>query len=75
MAGVNKESKQEVKGAKPNDLDEEMVDDELSGDGIVEVDEISVAANSDQVATRRRLEDYLEERRLRKELDDDLFGL
>lgn len=76
MAGVDKKPGQQADRANSAELDEQIMDDgdDLGGDGIVDVDESTAAANSDQVAARRRLEAYLEEKRLHKELDDDLFS-
>lgn len=73
MAGIGDGPEQENNGLQKTDVVEEMIADDLISDGDMDVDESSIVDNTDKAATRRRLENYLEERRLRKELDDDLF--
>lgn len=73
MAGVDKESGPQDNNAQKSDLAEQITVDDLSTEGIVDVDESSVAAGIEPAIARRRLENYLEDRRLRKELDDDIF--
>jgi len=71
-AALSKEAQSQVK--KRTD---EMLDDDVAGvEEDVEFDEASVLAKAEvsadqKMAMRRRLENYLEERRLQKELGDD----
>ena len=60
-----------AKRSKDEDADD-FLDDEAVADDTVEDIEVSLSLNKD-LAARKRLEEYLEEKRLRKELDDDLF--
>jgi hypothetical protein len=60
-----------AKRSKDEDADD-FLDDEAVADDTVEDIEVSLSPNKD-LAARKRLEEYLEEKRLRKELDDDLF--
>jgi len=64
----------EQENAKRNKDDaDDFLDDESVGDDTVEDIDVSLSPNKD-LAARKRLEEYLEEKRLRKELDDDLFN-
>ncbi|MDH5407102.1 MAG: hypothetical protein OEY00_00665 [Gammaproteobacteria bacterium] len=63
MAGVDKKSEPK------NDLSD--LDDDEFIDSANEPDADSIPANHDKAEVRRRLEDYMEERRLRSELEDD----
>lgn len=63
MAGVDKKSESK------NELSD--MDDEMFADGLNEPDVDSIPANHDKAEVRRRLEDYMEEKRLRSELEDD----
>ena len=51
---------------------DDFLDDESDSDDSIEDIEDSKSPGKD-LAARKRLEEYLEEKRLRKELDDDLF--
>lgn len=59
--------------AKQND-DEDYYVDESDSDGSVEDIDLSSVDNDEQTA-RKRLEEYLEDKRLRKELGDDLLDI
>jgi len=70
-AALAKEAQNQVKKRTDEMLDDEVIDAE---DG--DFDESSVLAKAEvsvdhKMAMRRRLENYLEERRLKKELGDD----
>jgi hypothetical protein len=70
-AALSKEAQTQVK--KRTD---EMLDDDVADVEEVDFDESSVLAKAEvsvdhKMAMRRRLENYLEERRLKKELGDD----
>ncbi|MBI1425080.1 MAG: hypothetical protein GC149_16660 [Gammaproteobacteria bacterium] len=70
-AALSKEAQTQVK--KRTD---EMLDDDVVEEGETDFDESSVLAKAEvsvdqKMAMRRRLENYLEERRLKKELGDD----
>ena len=54
-----------------DDADDFYGDDSASDEAVEDID-IKQAPNKD-LAARKRLEDYLEEKRLRKELGDDLL--
>lgn len=73
-AALSKEAQSQVKQRT-----DEMLDDEVD-EGEGEFDEASVLAKAEvsadhKMAVRRRLENYLEERRLQKELGDDFDTL
>jgi len=55
-----------------DDFIDDSGDDSGDDDEIVDNIEAKLPPGKDPAA-RKRLEDYLEEKRLRKELDDDLF--
>jgi hypothetical protein len=70
-AALSKEAQSQVK--KRTD---EMLDDDIVEGDETDFDESSVLAKAEgsvdhKMAMRRRLENYLEERRLKKELGDD----
>lgn len=70
-AALSKQAQTQVKKRTEELLDDEVIDEEGN-----EFDESSALAKSEgsvdhKMAMRRRLEDYLEERRLQKELGDD----
>ncbi len=70
-AALSKEAQSQVKKRTDEMLDDEVIDGEDS-----DFDESSVLAKAEvsvdhKMAIRRRLENYLEERRLQKELGDD----
>jgi hypothetical protein len=74
-AALSKEAQTQVK--KRTD---EMLDDDVVEEGETDFDESSVLAKAEasvdqKMAMRRRLENYLEERRLKKELGDDFYDL
>lgn len=74
-AALSKEAQSQVK--KRTD---EMLDDELVEMDDADFDESSALAKAEvstdhKMAMRRRLENYLEERRLQKELGDDFDNL
>lgn len=75
MAHVEKKPEQmpaqEIGKTSHSALHEAELDDDMIGEGIVDVDESTLAANGDQIAARRRLEEYFEEKRLREEIEDD----
>lgn len=74
MAMRKTDIEQENAKRSVDDESDDFYDDESGSDEpIVEI-EIKEPANKD-LAARKRLEDYLEEKRLRKELGDDLFDL
>ena len=58
------------KSQTDDDLVEDDFDDE---DGDSSYDAIDSIRPSDRLVTRRRLEDYFEEKRLREQLGDDFF--
>ena len=60
--------------ASKADADDDLIDDDFDGDD----SEISLEADknisqADKLVTRRRLEDYFEEKRLREQMGDDYF--
>lgn len=60
--------------ASKSEADDDLVDDDFEGDD----SEISLEADknisqADKLVTRRRLEDYFEEKRLREQMGDDYF--
>lgn len=70
-AALSKEAQNQVKKRTDEMLDDDVVDVEDA-----DFDESSVLAKAEvsvdqKMAMRRRLENYLEERRLKKELGDD----
>lgn len=70
-AALSKEAQTQVKKRTEELLDDDVLDEEAT-----DFDESSVIAKveasvDDKMAMRRRLENYLEERRLKKELGDD----
>ena len=69
-AALSKHAQTQVKKRTEELLDDDVIDEEGN-----EFDESSALAKESSVdhkmAMRRRLEDYLEERRLQKELGDD----
>ena len=70
-AALSKEAQTQVKNRTDEMLDDDVVDVEdadFDESNVLAKAEISV---DDKMAMRRRLEDYLEERRLKKELGDD----
>jgi hypothetical protein len=74
-AALSKEAQSQVKKRTDEMLDDDVVDIEDA-----DFDESSVIAKAevstdDKMAMRRRLENYLEERRLQKELGDDFDNL
>lgn len=63
----------EQENSKRNkDTSADFLDDDTDSDDSVEDIELDKTPVKD-LAARKRLEDYLEEKRLKKELDDDLF--
>ena len=60
--------------ASKAEADDDLIDDDFDGDD----SEISLEADknisqADKLVTRRRLEDYFEEKRLREQMGDDYF--
>ena len=72
MAMRKSDIEQENAKRSKDDSDDFLDDESDSDDSIEDISEISQPPNKD-LAARKRLEDYLEEKRLRKELGDDLF--
>lgn len=71
-AALSKEAQTQVKNRT-----DEMLDDDAADVEEVDFDESNVLAKTEvstdhKMAMRRRLENYLEERRLQKELGDDI---
>jgi len=70
-AALSKEAQSQVKKRTDEMLDDEVLDGDeadFEDTGVLAKDEGSV---DQKMAMRRRLENYLEERRLQKELGDD----
>jgi len=72
MAMRKNDIEQENEKRSKDDSDDFYADADAESDETVEDIDIKQPLNKD-LATRKRLEDYLEEKRLRKELSDDLF--
>jgi hypothetical protein len=54
--------------------DEDLVDDDFEiDDGDTTPDVVESISPPDRLVTRRRLEDYFEEKRLREQMGDDYF--
>ena len=66
MAGAGKET-----GQHDKEVDMPDMDDDILSDGLSDFGDDSLPANHDKAEVRRRLENYLEEKRLRSELNDD----
>jgi len=69
---MRKSDIEEENSKRSKDTDDDFLDDEAETDDSVESYDVVQNVGKD-LAARKRLEDYLEEKRLRKELDDDLF--
>lgn len=69
---MRKNDIEQTKAKSDNDNVDDIYDDETDVDEAVEDIDIKQTPNKN-LAARKRLEDYLEEKRLRKELGDDLF--
>lgn len=63
---------EQANAKKTKDDSDDFFDEESDTDESIEEIELKQPPNKD-LAARKRLEDYLEEKRLRKELGDDLF--
>ncbi len=64
----------EPKKAAPAPASAELDDDEADGDfEEIRLDDKVANEGLKQVAVRRRLEDYLEEKRLKEQLQDDFY--
>jgi hypothetical protein len=59
--------------ASKSQRDDDLVEDDFDGDDDTSYDAIDSIKPSDRLITRRRLEDYFEEKRLREQLGDDYF--
>ncbi|MFO7603354.1 MAG: hypothetical protein R6X06_06025 [Gammaproteobacteria bacterium] len=54
--------------------EDDLLDDDFDGDDSeVSLDAATSISQPDRLVTRRRLEDYFEEKRLREQLGDDFF--
>jgi t-SNARE complex subunit (syntaxin) len=67
-AALSKEAQTQVKKRTDEMLDDDVEDVEFDESSVLAKTEVST---DDKMAMRRRLENYLEERRLQKELGDD----
>lgn len=69
---MRKNDIEQVNAKRRKDDADDFFEDDTDSDETVEVIDLKQPPNKD-LAARKRLEEYLEEKRLRKELGDDLF--
>ena len=60
--------------ASKSDNDDDLIDDDFDGDDSdVSLETVSNISQADKLVTRRRLEDYFEQKRLREQTGDDFY--